>query len=124
MAQKVNRNPDGPSLIPVISPFLGRGAASGDPHCPVPLLESEFITMLHLTFLPGYHVSIFPSSRDNIVNLIKSLFHAMKMFLFCLAFFPDRVSLYHSPSFPGTDSVDQADLELRLPTSASSAAWD
>lgn len=46
----------------------------------VPLPESEFITVLHLSFLPRCLVSIFPSSRDNIANLIKFLFYSMKGF--------------------------------------------
>jgi hypothetical protein len=42
----------------------------------------------------------------------------LSFFLFFF-FFGDRVSLY-SPGFPGTHSVDQADLELRNPPASAS----
>jgi hypothetical protein len=51
---------------------------------------------------------------DFTINLIHDYFC-----LFVCLFIPDRVSLY-SPGYPGTQSVDQAGLELRnLPASAS-----
>jgi hypothetical protein len=52
------------------------------------------------------------------INELGFLFVCL-LVLFCLFFFPDRVSLC-SPGCPGTHFVDQAGLELRnLPASAS-----
>jgi hypothetical protein len=50
--------------------------------------------------------------------------HVLLLFLFvclfvCFLIFRDRVSLY-SPGYPGTDSVDQAGLELRNPPASAS----
>jgi hypothetical protein len=83
---------------------------------PAPLGAGSLLLSWHLGFSGGYPQLPIPHCHTPLFNFLTFCFLFVYLFLFFLffIFFRNRVCLC-SPGCPGTQSVDQAGLELRNP---------